>query len=360
MAFCPHCRSDVPALATRCPNCAGTFESSFYRDLKGIGLLIILGVVAFILLIIWMIIKWIYNLIIQILAFIWYIVTWPFLFIWQGIENLIVGPLSMVGINHDPVWWETSLLAALIILMLGILWKPMLYKKIEENRTISNNKLKITITTCIVLLLIASSAIWSPSTIDSDIQSASTTDKLASTEIIPLTPKDAPQEKTLVHANEINIELKGTELVKAPPAVAGYLSEMLHNFSNSEKLNENKITIKYSLVDANNQPEEIDVDAENIVARNLIVIKKINQAEIALGKNLAVDPGNVESWSLLGQIYAVNGDIHKAAAAIVIAYQFAKMQNKSFTPYEYAAKIEKDDNFQFAVDNALRHLSKNN
>ncbi|MBT8549055.1 hypothetical protein G6721_01800 [Polynucleobacter paneuropaeus] len=92
------------------------------RDTQALGGLIKLGFIAGGLYLAYLFVMWLWGLTVAVatwiwgvVTWIWNVVTWPFRFTWQSFENVIVGSTNLVGINHDPAWWETLILIGVII-----------------------------------------------------------------------------------------------------------------------------------------------------------------------------------------------------------------------------------------------------
>ena len=97
----------------------------------------------------------------QILSTIWNVVTWPFRFTWQSFENVIVGSTNLVGINHDPAWWETLILIGIIIFAVSFVSVLQPAKKEEGQEKAKSNleAIKIGIIALIAIGVIAC-GIW--------------------------------------------------------------------------------------------------------------------------------------------------------------------------------------------------------
>ena len=92
------------------------------RDTQALGGLIKLSFIVGGLYLAYLFVMWLWGLTVAVatwiwgvVTWIWNIVTWPFRFTWQSFENVIVGSANLVGINHDPAWWETLILIGVII-----------------------------------------------------------------------------------------------------------------------------------------------------------------------------------------------------------------------------------------------------
>jgi len=109
----------------------------------GIGILMLVGIYKFL--------AWLFG-------WIWAIVTWPFKFTWQSFENVIAGSTQLIGISHQPPWWEVSILIAVVSFGLICLWNyyPS-SSNITNHRNFENRKIGIT---AIIFILLIASGIW--------------------------------------------------------------------------------------------------------------------------------------------------------------------------------------------------------
>jgi len=101
---------------------SGVGRSWDSRDTEALGGLIKLGFIAGGLYLAYLFVMWLWGLTVavatwiwNVVTWIWNVVTWPFRFTWQCFENVIVGSTNLIGINHDPAWWETTILLVPIL-----------------------------------------------------------------------------------------------------------------------------------------------------------------------------------------------------------------------------------------------------
>lgn len=390
MATCPHCRNEVSAMATRCPFCTGTFPSYIFTQMKGLGQLIILLLIAAVGYVVWLILQWIYELVITILTFIWNVVTWPFRFTWQSFENVIVGSTNLVGINHDPAWWETIILMGVIAAGIGFLWllKPTDKNWIEEKTKIKFQNIKIGVTALAVFALISCGIFVSPkSNAPAPIATASVAEENSADKNPESSSQDASKDQIDAPINSANIRV-----VIAPASTANFLTEMLVNNSNQIKLLELKNSVDQSyqkpdkgdiktsralnerglvlikqgnFLEASNSLGEAtkvnpgDIEALNNYAYALLKAAKYDEAEKILGMALSIAPGRTSAWANLGEVYANQNRLDSAAAAFVVGFQFATNKDKALEFLKSTADSDSNQQLKDGVNKAIFQLSKN-
>jgi uncharacterized protein YecT (DUF1311 family)/uncharacterized protein (DUF983 family) len=101
--------------------------------------------------------SWIWGLITSFFSWIWSLVTWPFRFIWQSFENVIVGSTNLVGINHDPAWWETLILISVITFVVSFVsvLQPVKKEGAQEEAKSNLEVIKVGIIALIAIGVIA-------------------------------------------------------------------------------------------------------------------------------------------------------------------------------------------------------------
>jgi hypothetical protein len=113
----------------------------------GLGILMLVGIYKFF--------AWLFG-------WIWAIAIWPFKFAWQCFENIITSSTQLIGISHDPAWWQVGILIAVVSFGLFYLWNHDPSGSSNSNQSdVENQKIGIT---AITLLLLIACGIWLPPT----------------------------------------------------------------------------------------------------------------------------------------------------------------------------------------------------
>ena len=139
------------------------------------------------------ILSWLWAKVFSALSWVWMVISWPFRFTWHSFESVIIGSTQLIGITHNPAWWETVILIIVPLYLLGSLLAEDEKKAPDENYKSKNDTsdLKATILVLLILITIACGIWVNPVTSTTNVQTP-VNNKLTSTE-----------EKTAVKIEEV-------------------------------------------------------------------------------------------------------------------------------------------------------------
>jgi uncharacterized protein YecT (DUF1311 family) len=227
---CPYCRSTEIGSAFEVESDNAVFNEgasntgnaeAYYQNVAGsgggssgsstlIGGLITLGLLGLAGWLIYSFMIWLWGIVVAICTFIWNVVTWPFRFTWHSFENVISGSTSLVGINHNPAWWETTILLSIII-GVGLFLMGWAYEnKNKEQTTEKVNQQRGAITIFLFALAgIYACGIW----------------------VTPASKPEAPVLATKVEepAQEQKVETAPQEQAQSAPVTAAPITQAVDN-----------------------------------------------------------------------------------------------------------------------------------
>ena len=126
----------------------------------------------------------------------------------------------------------------------------------------------------------------------------------------------------------------------------GLQSLKLNNF-------EEAINILKKSVDA----DPSDIEIRNNYVYSLIKARKYVEAETEAGYLLTYSPGRSSAWANLAEIYADNGKITEATAALIVTFQFSSNKDKTLTYLKEKSNSSENSGMQKSAKLALLRLS---
>jgi len=152
-------------------------------------------------------------------------------------------------------------------------------------------------------------------------------------------------------------ELKGTIDALTKPATGDRKSARALNDKGLQALKNENFGEAVLLLQKAVATDISDVEIRNNFVYALIKTKKLDEAEKEAGNSLTLSPGRSSAWANLAEIYAADGKINEAAAALIITFQFSSNKDKTLVYLKEKASTSEQPKLQEAATIAMRRLN---